>query len=113
MNIYIGNLALEVTEEELRRQFIAFGAVGTITIMSDKYIGSGQLRKYGFVEMLSTSDGEIAVAALNGKFLRHQTVNVVQARPLSDKEDCVSHRHSRSLWTKSRARERSCQTTSL
>ena len=42
MNIYIGNLALEVTEGELRQEFMAFGEVITVIIMNDKYIGSGQ-----------------------------------------------------------------------
>ena len=41
MNIYVGNLSLEVTEEELRREFMAFGEVISVTIMSDKYIGRG------------------------------------------------------------------------
>ncbi len=42
MNIYIGNLAFGVTEGELRQEFTAFGEVITVTIMDDKYIGSGQ-----------------------------------------------------------------------
>ena len=44
MNIYVGNLSLEVTEEELRQEFITFGEVISVTIMNDKYIGSGQSR---------------------------------------------------------------------
>ncbi len=55
MNIYVGNLSLEVTEEELRREFMAFGEVISVTIMNDEYIGSGQSRGYAFVEMPSTS----------------------------------------------------------
>ena len=55
MNIYVGNLPLEVTEEELRREFVAFGEAISLITMSDKYIGSGQQRGYGFVEMLSQS----------------------------------------------------------
>jgi RNA recognition motif-containing protein len=53
MNIYVGNLSLEMTEEELRREFMAFGEVISVTIMNDKYIGSGQSRGYAFVEMPS------------------------------------------------------------
>lgn len=84
MNIYIGNLALEVTEEELRQEFRAYGEVTTITIMDDKYIGSGQPRRYGFVEMLLESDSYAAIAALNGKPIRQMAVNVIRALPLSD-----------------------------
>ena len=53
MNIYVGNLSLEVTEEKLRQEFMAFREVLSVTIMNDKYIGSGQSRGYGFVEMPS------------------------------------------------------------
>ena len=87
MNIYVGNLSLEVTEEELRREFVAFGEVVSVTIMNDKYIGSGQLRGYGFVEMPSQSEGKAAITALNEKALKHMTINVVEALPLSDHKD--------------------------
>jgi len=80
--------------------------------MNDKYIGSGQSRGYGFVEMPSKTQGETAVAALNGKSLRHRTVVVVSALPLSGNEDNVSNRHNGSLWKNSRARNRTYSTTS-
>ncbi len=85
MNIYVGNLSLEVTEEELRREFMAFGQVTSVTIMNDKYIGSGQPRGYGYVEMASKSEGATAIANIEGKKLRNRVVNVVEALPLSDK----------------------------
>jgi RNA recognition motif-containing protein len=84
MNIYVGNLALEVTEEELRQEFTTFGEVIKVTIMDDKYIGSGQPRGYGFVKMPSVSEGKTAIAALNGKSFRHMVINVIEALPLSD-----------------------------
>ncbi|MBC8275341.1 MAG: RNA-binding protein [Chloroflexi bacterium] len=87
MNIYVGNLSLEVTEGELRQEFMAFGEVISVTIMNDKYIGSGQSRGYAFVEMPSQSEGKAAIAALNDKALRHMTINVIEALPLSDHKD--------------------------
>lgn len=87
MNIYVGNLPLEVTEDELRQEFVAFGEVTSVIIMNDKYIGSGQLRGYGFVDMTSKSEGESAITALNGKSLKHRTIDVIQALPLSDNKD--------------------------
>jgi len=51
MNIYVGNLAFEVTEEELRQEFMAFGRVTSVIIMNDKNTGGGQSGGYGFVEM--------------------------------------------------------------
>ncbi|MFQ6122366.1 MAG: RNA recognition motif domain-containing protein [Dehalococcoidales bacterium] len=95
MNIYVGNLSLEVTEEELRREFMAFGEVKSVTIMNDKYIGSGQSKGYGFVEMSSVSEGQAAITALNGKTLRHRTIDVLQALPLSDSSVNGSYSHKR------------------
>ena len=90
MNIYVGNLSLDVTEEELRREFMFFGEVISVIIMNDKYIGSGQPRGYGFVEMASKTEGETAIAGLKGKKIRNQAIDVVGALPLSDKGDTDS-----------------------
>jgi len=95
MNIYVGNLSLEVTAEELRREFEAFGEVISVTIMNDKYIGSGQSKGYGFVEMPLQPEGQAAITALNGKSLRHRTIDVIQALPLSDKGGNSSYSHKR------------------
>jgi len=95
MNIYVGNLSLEVTEEELRREFMAFGEVISVTIMNDKYIGSGQSTGYGFVEMSSPSEGAAAIVALTGKTLRHRTIDVIQALPLSDNGGNGPYSHKR------------------
>ncbi len=90
MNIYVGNLSLETTENELRKEFIEFGDVISVTIMNDKYIGSGQPRGYGYVEMASKSEGATAIANLEGKKLRDRVVTVVAALPLSDKNRLLS-----------------------
>jgi RNA recognition motif-containing protein len=86
MNIYVGNLSLEVTEDELKKEFMAYGQVTTVTMMNDKYIGSGQPRGYGYVEMALRSEGVTAIAHLQGKKLRDRIVEVVEALPLSDKK---------------------------
>ena len=89
MNIYVGNLSLETNEDELRKEFTEFGEVISVTIMNDKYIGSGQPRGYGYVEMASKSEGATAIANLEGKKLRNRIVNVVEALRLSDKRGTV------------------------
>jgi RNA recognition motif-containing protein len=89
MNIYVGNLALETTEDELRKEFAEFGEVISVTIMNDKYIGSGQPRGYGYVEMASKSEGAAAIAHLEGEKMRNRVINVVEALPLSDKGKTV------------------------
>jgi RNA recognition motif-containing protein len=106
MNIYVGNLALEVTGEELRREFMAFGEVISVNIMNDKYIGSGQSKGYAFVEMLSKSEGKAAITALNGKTLKQRTINIIEALPLSDNTGYGSHSYKRSGWFSSRVRQR-------
>ncbi len=90
MNIYVGNLSLEMTEDELRKEFTEFGEVISVTIMNDKYIGSGQLRGYGYVEMASKTEGANAITSLEGKILRNRVITVVEALPLSDKGAAVS-----------------------
>ncbi len=89
MNIYVGNLPLEMTEDELRREFTAYGEVLSVIIMNDKYIGSGQPRGYGFVEMTSKSAGTVAITHLQGKKLRDRAVEIIEALPLSDKRGLV------------------------
>jgi len=89
VNIYVGNLSLETTEDELRKEFTEFGEVISVTIMDDKYIGSGQPRGYGYVEMASKSEGATAIANLEGKRMRNRIINVVEALPLSDKHGMV------------------------
>jgi RNA recognition motif-containing protein len=106
MNIYVGNLPLEVTEDELRQEFMAFGEVLSINIMNDKYIGSGQQRGYGFVQMPSQSEGKAAITALNDKTLGHMTISVVEALPLSDKKGHGYFVAKRRSWSSSRVRQR-------
>lgn len=82
MNIFVGNLAREVTEDELRLQFAAFGEVKTVSIVKDKY--SGQSRGFGFVEMPSAAEGQAAITGLKGKMLKERTLDISEARPRSD-----------------------------
>ena len=82
MKIYVGNLSYDVTEEEVRQEFVAFGEVESVSIITDKY--SGRPKGFGFVEMPSVSEGQAAITALNGKTLKERTLNVNAARPRSD-----------------------------
>ena len=79
MNIYVGNMAFDVTEADLRSAFEAFGSVTSVNIIKDQY--SGQPRGFGFVEMPSASEGQAAIVGLNGKDLMGRTLNVNEARP--------------------------------
>ena len=83
MNIYVGNLLREVTEDELRLAFEEFGQVETAKIIKDKY--SGESKGFGFVEMPSKDEGQSAIDNLNGKELKGRTLNVNEARPRTDR----------------------------
>jgi RNA recognition motif-containing protein len=83
MNIYVGNLSYNVTEENLRQAFEAFGQVTTATIIKDKY--SGQPRGFGFVEMPDQAEAQIAIKNLNGKELLGRQLNVNEAHARTDR----------------------------
>ena len=85
MNIYVGNLSLEMTEDELRQEFAEFGEVVSVTVMNDRYIGSGQTRAYAYVEMTSKVEGTAAITNLKDIKLRNRTIKVIEALPLSSK----------------------------
>jgi len=82
MKIYVGNLSYDVVGEDLRQEFQAFGKVESVSIITDKY--SGQSKGFAFVEMPSISEGQAAIAALNGKTLKDRALIVNPARPRSD-----------------------------
>jgi RNA recognition motif-containing protein len=83
MNIYVGNLSYEVTDDDLRQAFEAYGAVSSATVVKDKF--SGASRGFGFVEMSDKGEGEKAIAALNGKNLKGRSLNVNEARPREER----------------------------
>lgn len=82
MNIYVGNLSPEVTEEELRKAFQAFGQVASVNIIKDRY--SGQPRGFGFVEMPAKAEAQAAITGLAGRTLKGQALSVSEARPRSE-----------------------------
>ena len=82
MNIYVGNLSHDATEDSLRDAFAAFGQVESVNIIKDRF--SGESRGFGFVEMPSKAEAEKAIEEMNGKDLMGRAVNVNEARPKND-----------------------------
>ncbi len=82
MNIYVGNLSYEVTEEDLQQAFEAFGQVESVNIIKDKF--SGRSKGFGFVEMPDKANAQSAINELNGKELKGRTLNVNEARPRTE-----------------------------
>ena len=83
MNIFVGNLSLEVTEDELRQKFLIFGKVTSVVLMNDGSIGSGQGRGCGYVEMPSPQEGESAIEHLQGKLIRGRQMDIIKALPVT------------------------------
>jgi RNA recognition motif-containing protein len=79
MNIYVGNLSHDVTEEDLRQAFEAFGQVESVNIIKDKF--SGEPRGFGFVEMPSRNEAQTAIKQAEGIELKGRVIRVNEARP--------------------------------
>ena len=78
MNIYVGNLSLNVNKWDLQQAFEAFGEVTSVSIIKDKY--SGESKGFGFVEMPTGAEAQSAINALNNKELKGQALKVDEAR---------------------------------
>lgn len=79
MNIYVGNLSHETTDDDLRQAFEAFGQVESASVIKDRF--SGESRGFGFVEMPSKTEAQTAIEEMNGKDLNGRAINVNEARP--------------------------------
>jgi RNA recognition motif-containing protein len=77
MNMYIGNLAFGVTEEELKELFSAYGEVASVSLVKDRF--SGQSKGFGFIEMPNNSEADVAIKALNKTMLKGRDLKVNQA----------------------------------
>ena len=79
MNMYIGNLSFNVTEDDLKDHFSKFGTVTNVNIITNKY--SRQAKVYGFVEMPDNSEADKAIKALNGIEIKGSNIKISQAEP--------------------------------
>jgi RNA recognition motif-containing protein len=82
MNIYVGNLSYDATDETIRVAFESFGQVTSARVIKDKY--SGQSRGFGFVEMTEQVQAQAAIKSLNGRDLLGKEMSVNEARPRAD-----------------------------
>lgn len=85
MNIYVGNLSRDASDEDLRQAFEAFGQVSSAVIIKDRF--SGETRGFGFVEMPNKAEADAAIAGLNGQDLKGRPLKISEARPKQDRGD--------------------------
>jgi RNA recognition motif-containing protein len=83
MNIYVGNLLFDVTENELKELFEPFGQVTEVRLIMDKF--SGKSKGFGFIEMPSKEEAEKAIEGLNGKDMKGRAISVNEAKPKIDR----------------------------
>ena len=83
MNIYIGNLSYDCTEEDLRTAFSAHGDVDSVRLITDR--DTGRSKGFGFVEMPNDDEARAAIDALNGKDMKGREVKVNEARPREER----------------------------
>jgi len=83
MNLYVGNLVFDVTEDDLKKLFEPFGQVTEVRMIMDKF--TGKTKGFGFVEMPSKEEAEKAIAELNGKDLKGRAMTVNEAKPKTDR----------------------------
>jgi RNA recognition motif-containing protein len=83
MKLYVGNLAYSVTQDDLQELFGEFGSASSVELIIDR--NSGQSKGFGFVEMPSNSEADVAIKALNGKNFKGRPLKVNQAQPRADK----------------------------
>lgn len=83
MNIYVGNLAPTVTDDDLREAFEKYGTVETASVIRDKF--SGDSRGFGFVEMPAKAEASAAMEALDGSELQGKNIIVNEARPRTER----------------------------
>jgi len=82
MNIYVGNLAYSMTDNDLREVFSAYGEVAGVSVITDKR--SGRPKGFGFVEMPNQQEAEAAISALNETSVQGRDIKVNEARPRED-----------------------------
>ena len=83
MNIYVGNLSPEVTEDDLREAFESFGQVSSVKVIKDRF--TGEPRGFGFIEMPARQEAKSAMDGLNTTDLKGKPIIVNEARDRSDK----------------------------
>jgi len=85
MNIYVGNLPYNLSDDELRETFAEFGEVSSASIIMDR--DTGRSKGFGFVEMTNDSEATSAIEGLNDQPMKGRPLRVNEARPRAPRTD--------------------------
>lgn len=94
MNIYVGNLSYQATEEDLQKLFSQYGEVESTKIITDRF--SGRSRGFGFVNMNNNNEGQLSIEKLNSTLLYNMSISVNEARPREERSDRDNYSRSNS-----------------
>lgn len=83
MNIFVGNLSFETTDDELRAEFAQYGELSSVNILRDRM--TNRSRGFAFVEMPNNEEAQNAITALNGKTINGRQINAAEARPREER----------------------------
>ncbi len=83
MNIYVGNLSFETTDEDLRNEFSAFGELTSVNVLKDRM--TNKSRGFAFVEMSNKEEAMKAIEALHGKSIGGRTITATEAKPREER----------------------------
>ena len=83
LNIYVGNLSFDTTDDSLRAAFAVHGAVDSARVITDRE--SGRSRGFGFVEMADSGEANTAMTAITGTVLDGREVNANEAKPREER----------------------------
>ncbi|MCB0836268.1 MAG: RNA-binding protein [Bacteroidetes bacterium] len=82
MNIYVGNIPYNFTEDDLNDMFSNFGEVTSAKIIIDRE--TGKSKGFGFVDMEDDEEGQEAIDGLNGRDINGRALKVNEAKPKSE-----------------------------
>ena len=82
MQIFVGNLFWETTEDDVAQLFAPYGTVDRVQIITDR--PTGRSRGFGFVNMPDATQAQAAITALNGTLLHRRPLTVSESRPRAD-----------------------------
>ncbi|MGZ9196354.1 MAG: RNA recognition motif domain-containing protein [Candidatus Deferrimicrobiaceae bacterium] len=91
--LYVGNLPFSATEDSLKEAFLQFGAVESVTIITDR--DTGQSKGFGFLEMATQQEAASAVTKMNGSEMDGRTLKVSEALPQAPRQSSGSPRGNR------------------
>jgi RNA recognition motif-containing protein len=85
MNIFVGNLSFDTTDEDLRSEFSIYGELSSVSIPKDKF--TNKSRGFAFVEMPNNDEAKKAVEGLNGKSINGRNINAAEAKPREERQN--------------------------